>query len=52
MRDVYARAFSPGKDAPAKLAHGVSITDGCIGWDDSVAVLDGLSAAVKARRGR
>ncbi len=30
--------------------YGQSITDGCIGWDDSVAVLERLAAAVKARR--
>jgi len=32
------------------LVYGQSITDGCIGWDDSVAVLERLAAAVKARR--
>lgn len=32
------------------LTYGQSITDGCIGWDDSVAVLDELAAAVRARR--
>ena len=26
------------------------ITDPCIGWEDSVELLDGLAAAVKARR--
>jgi 3-deoxy-7-phosphoheptulonate synthase len=30
--------------------YGQSITDGCIGWDDSVAVLERLASAVKARR--
>jgi 3-deoxy-7-phosphoheptulonate synthase len=29
----------PGKDDPAQLAYGQSITDACIGWDDSVGVL-------------
>jgi 3-deoxy-7-phosphoheptulonate synthase len=33
-----------------KLNYGQSITDGCIGWDDSVKVLDGLAAAVRKRR--
>ena len=42
--------FSAGKDDPAALTYGQSITDGCIGWDDSVAVLDTLSQAVHARR--
>jgi 3-deoxy-7-phosphoheptulonate synthase len=32
------------------LTYGQSITDGCIGWDDSVHVLDELAAAVRARR--
>jgi 3-deoxy-7-phosphoheptulonate synthase len=45
-----AQRFSPGKDDPARLAYGQSITDACINWDDSVNVLDLLSAAVKARR--
>jgi 3-deoxy-7-phosphoheptulonate synthase len=45
-----AQKFSPGKDNPAKLAYGQSITDACIGWEDSVGVLLGLSNAIKARR--
>mgnify|MGYP001332639450 FL=1 len=32
------------------LAHGQSITDACIGWEDSLVVLDQLAAAVRARR--
>jgi 3-deoxy-7-phosphoheptulonate synthase len=32
------------------LVYGQSITDGCIGWDDSVAVLERLAASVAARR--
>lgn len=32
------------------LVYGQSITDGCIDWDASVAVLERLAAAVKARR--
>ena len=32
------------------LSYGQSITDACIGWDDTVAVLDQLAAAVRARR--
>jgi 3-deoxy-7-phosphoheptulonate synthase len=46
-----AQKFSPGKDDPAKLAYGQSITDACLGWDDSVKALDILSNAVRARRG-
>jgi 3-deoxy-7-phosphoheptulonate synthase len=47
-----AQKFSPGKDDPTKLAYGKSITDACIGWDDSLGLLDGLAAAVKARRSK
>ena len=32
------------------LAYGVSITDACIGWDATVALLRGLADAVRARR--
>ena len=47
-----AQKFTPGKDDPTKLEYGKSITDACLGWDDSAAVLEGLSKAVKARRKR
>jgi 3-deoxy-7-phosphoheptulonate synthase len=46
-----AQKFSPGKDDPSQLAYGQSITDGCLGWDASLAALEVLSAGVKARRG-
>jgi 3-deoxy-7-phosphoheptulonate synthase len=46
-----AQKFTPGKDAAAALVYGQSITDACIGWDDSLTVLQLLSDAVKARRG-
>jgi 3-deoxy-7-phosphoheptulonate synthase len=46
-----AQKFTPGRDDPTKLAYGTSITDACLGWDDSTEVLSVLSAAVKARRG-
>ncbi|MCC7152083.1 MAG: 3-deoxy-7-phosphoheptulonate synthase [Rubrivivax sp.] len=45
-----AQKFNPGKDDPAGLVYGQSITDACIGWDDSVEALHILSAAVRARR--
>jgi len=32
------------------LAYGVSITDACLGWDDTEKVLDTLAAAVRSRR--
>ncbi len=38
----------PGK----ALVYGQSITDGCIGWDDSRALLDTLAEAVRSRRSR
>ncbi|MBB4844719.1 3-deoxy-7-phosphoheptulonate synthase [Paucibacter oligotrophus] len=46
-----AQKFSPGKDDPAQLEYGKSITDACLGWDDSLAVLEVLSEAVKSARG-
>jgi 3-deoxy-7-phosphoheptulonate synthase len=45
-----AQKFSPGKDDPARLAYGQSITDACIGWDDSQRALQVLSDAVLKRR--
>ena len=44
--------FSAGRDNPAALEYGKSITDACLGWEDSVEVLTILANAVKARRGR
>ena len=46
-----AQKFTPGKDDPSRLAYGQSITDACLGWDDSGQVLEMLSQAVKTRRG-
>ena len=37
-------------EAGKPLAFGQSITDGCLGWDDSVSLLEGLAAAVRKRR--
>jgi len=45
-----AQKFTPGKDSVQALAYGQSITDACLGWDDSLACLDVLSQAVQARR--
>jgi 3-deoxy-7-phosphoheptulonate synthase len=36
----------PGKE----LVYGQSITDSCIGWEESVPLLDELAEAVRARR--
>lgn len=38
------------KEGKAGLKYGVSITDACIGWEDTVSVLDKLAASVKKRR--
>ncbi|MFY7865463.1 3-deoxy-7-phosphoheptulonate synthase [Roseateles sp.] len=45
-----AQKFTPGKDDASKLEYGKSITDACLGWDDSLEALEVLSAAVKAAR--
>jgi 3-deoxy-7-phosphoheptulonate synthase len=45
-----AQKFTPGKDDPAQLAYGQSITDACIGWDDTLTVLEALAEGVTARR--
>ena len=45
--------LNPGRQdlVPGKpLAHGVSITDPCIGWDDTAAVLETLASGVRERR--
>jgi 3-deoxy-7-phosphoheptulonate synthase len=44
-----AQKFTPGQDDVAGLKYGQSITDACLGWDDSVAVLETLSQAVRTR---
>ncbi|WP_145171658.1 3-deoxy-7-phosphoheptulonate synthase [Rubripirellula lacrimiformis] len=33
------------------LQRGVSVTDSCIGWDDTIGILDDLAKAVRDRRG-
>ena len=45
-----AQKFTPGKDDPAKLEFGKSITDACLHWEDSLQVVQVLADAVKARR--
>ncbi len=45
-----AQKFTPGQDDPQALEYGQSITDACLGWDESAELLDGLAAAVRARR--
>ena len=41
-----SESLVPGKP----LAYGVSITDGCIGWDESRGVLEALAEGVRKRR--
>ena len=39
------------QDLKMPLVYGQSITDPCLGWDDSVRLLDALAGAVRKRRG-
>lgn len=39
-------------EGPSALKKGVSITDACIDWESTVAVLEDLSAAVAERRSK
>ena len=47
-----AQKFTPGKDNPNELKYATSITDACIGWDDSIDVLEILANGVKQRRNK
>ena len=47
-----AQKFTPGKDDAAALEYGKSITDACLGWPQTLELLDLLSQAVVARRVR
>jgi 3-deoxy-7-phosphoheptulonate synthase len=40
------QSHQPGQ----KLIYGQSVTDACLGWDETVPILDSLAAAVRARR--
>ncbi len=45
--------LNPGRQdlVPGKaLEYGVSITDACLGWDDTIALLEGLAESVRKRR--
>jgi 3-deoxy-7-phosphoheptulonate synthase len=44
--------FTPGKDDPDALEYGKSITDACLGWSESLQLLDLLAESVRARRAR
>ena len=45
-----AQKFTPGKDDPKGLEYGKSITDACLGWGESIEVLDVLAQSVRERR--
>ncbi len=47
-----AQKFTPGQDHLSGLVYGKSITDACLGWEDSTEVLECLSDAIKERRSR
>ena len=45
-----AQKFTPGKNDASQLTYGQSITDACLGWDDSMKALQVLAQAVSQRR--
>jgi 3-deoxy-7-phosphoheptulonate synthase len=47
-----AQKFTPGKDDAGHLEYGKSITDACLGWPQSLELLQVLSEAVAARAAR
>jgi len=50
MLESFLVAGRQDLDDKAPLTYGQSITDACMDWDRTVEVLDGLTAAVRARR--
>jgi 3-deoxy-7-phosphoheptulonate synthase len=50
MLESFLVAGRQDLDSGQDLVYGQSITDGCIGWETTVEVLDTLAAAVRARR--
>ena len=50
MVESHLQAVSKDLVRGNQLVYGKSINDGCIGWDDTVAVLDALAEGVRARR--
>jgi 3-deoxy-7-phosphoheptulonate synthase len=50
MVESHLKAGRQDLVAGRELAYGQSITDACLGWEDSVALLDRLAGAVRARR--
>ena len=50
MLESFLVAGRQDLDEPGELVYGQSITDGCVGWEETVVILDELAAAVRARR--
>jgi 3-deoxy-7-phosphoheptulonate synthase len=50
MLESFLVAGRQDLDGSGELVYGQSITDGCIGWETTVAVLDVLADAVRSRR--
>ncbi|WP_392552235.1 3-deoxy-7-phosphoheptulonate synthase AroG [Orbus wheelerorum] len=50
MIESHLQEGSQNPNNNPSLVYGQSITDGCIGWDDSVILLDELAKAIKQRR--
>jgi len=51
MLESFLVEGNQSSDGDGPLTYGQSSTDACMAWDDTVTVLDGLAAAVRARRG-
>ncbi len=45
-----SQKFTPGQHDPQALEYGKSITDACLGWEDSEALLGDLAESVRQRR--
>jgi 3-deoxy-7-phosphoheptulonate synthase len=52
MLESFIAAGRQDLDSGSPLTFGQSITDACMSWEQTVSVLDGLAAAVRARRDR
>lgn len=52
MLTSYSGTQKVPKEGKAGLKYGVSITDACIGWDDTEVVLESLASAVRQRKER
>ncbi|KAF9451322.1 3-deoxy-7-phosphoheptulonate synthase [Macrolepiota fuliginosa MF-IS2] len=48
--NIHAGRQDVPDSGPSGLKHGISITDACVNWDDTVKMLDNLNEAVAKRR--